>query len=261
MRPARTQVPRLLRTAPPGLRGRGALQPVDGAGTWVRQHRVGPMSLTAAARRPGVRERLSTGRRSEPSYMTGRWHLCRSPATGAGFRRWLLIAAAPTDRRGWPSTCVSARPYTTAGQLVRASAGASWADRGMLRLRQERDRPGPDQVAANAWTAHHPGHAGPRLPRRGRRHRPKARAAWSPSPLPRSAVSWHTLTSSAATRSLGSRSRLVTPPARPPGPRHAAATAWRRWLIHIARNVAVVLVRQRHFVIFDVTGVNGAATA
>src|SRR5262245_5854413 len=117
--------------------------------------------------------------------------IAREPS--AGFERWLLIRRSITDPTDLAYYLCFGPAGTTIGQLVRV-AGARWAVQASSA--SANNEPGLDHYPGRLYDAWH-------------RHitlamlaaaylavtaatAPKARPAWSPSPQPRSAVSWHT---------------------------------------------------------------------
>jgi len=124
------------------------------------------------------------------------WALATLPITrdpSAGYERWLLIRRSITDPAELAFYLCFGPAGTTIGQLVRI-AGARWAIEECFAA--AKNETGLDHYQVRRYDAWH-------------RHitlamlahaylavtaatSPKARAAWSPSPQPRSAVSWHT---------------------------------------------------------------------
>jgi SRSO17 transposase len=124
------------------------------------------------------------------------WALATLPITrepSEGFERWLLIRRSITDPTELAFYLCFGPAGTTIGQLVRI-AGARWAIEECFA--SAKNETGLDHYQVRRYDAWH-------------RHvtlamlahaylavtaatSPKARPAWSPSPQPRSAVSWHT---------------------------------------------------------------------
>jgi SRSO17 transposase len=124
------------------------------------------------------------------------WALATLPATGEpgeGFQRWLLIRRSITDPADLAYYLCSGPADTTIDQLVRV-AGSRWAIEECFQT--AKNETGLDQYQVRRYDSWH-------------RHvtlamlaaaylavtaatSPKARPAWSGSPQPRSAVSWHT---------------------------------------------------------------------
>jgi SRSO17 transposase len=124
------------------------------------------------------------------------WALATLPITrepSEGFERWLLIRRSITDPTELAYYLCFGPAGTTIGQLVRI-AGARWAIEECFA--SAKNETGLDHYQVRRYDAWH-------------RHitlamtaaaylavtaatSPKARPAWSPSPQPRSAVSWHT---------------------------------------------------------------------
>jgi len=109
--------------------------------------------------------------------------VARHPSAGGC---WSAAASPPTTRVNWswPTTCAMAR--RNHDRPARRCGRARWAIEECFQ--SAKNEVGLDSTrsdASTAGTAHHPGHARPRLPGRHRRPRPKAAAAWSPSPSPR----------------------------------------------------------------------------
>ena len=114
--------------------------------------------------------------------------IAREPSEG--FERWLLIRRSITDLTDLAYYLCFGPAGTTIGQLARV-AGARWAIEECFAT--AKNETGLDHYQVRRYDAWH-------------RHitlamiaaaylavtSPKARPAWSPSPQPRSAVSWHT---------------------------------------------------------------------
>jgi SRSO17 transposase len=151
-------------------------------------------ALAAAAPAPAWK-RLSAGDGAKGPRLYD-WALATLPITrepSEGFERWLLIRRSITDPTELAFYLCFGPAGTTIGQLVRI-AGARWAIEECFA--SAKNETGLDHYQVRRYDAWH-------------RHitlamlahaylavtaatSPKARPAWSPSPQPRSAVSWHT---------------------------------------------------------------------
>jgi SRSO17 transposase len=112
---------------------------------------------------------------------------------GEGLERWLLIRRSLTDPADLAYYLCSGPAGTTSSQLVH-TAGARWAIEECFA--SAKNETGLDHYQVRRYDAWHRhitlamlAHAYLAITAAAS---PKARAAWSPSPQPRSAVSWHT---------------------------------------------------------------------
>jgi SRSO17 transposase len=148
----------------------------------------------AAAAPPEAWKRLSAGDGAKGPRLHD-WAMATLPGRepDKGFERWLLIRRSIADPGDLAYYLCFGPAGTTIGQLVRI-AGARWAIEECFQ--SAKNETGLDHYQVRRWDAWH-------------RHvtlamlahaylavtaatAPKARAAWSPSPQLRSAVSWHT---------------------------------------------------------------------
>ena len=121
------------------------------------------------------------------------WAMATLPDAGEGFERWLLIRRSITDPGDLAYYLCFGPAGTTIDQLVRI-AGSRWAIEECFQ--SAKNETGLDHYQVRRYDAWHR-HITLAMLAAGdlavtAATSPKARAVWSPSPQPRSAVSWHT---------------------------------------------------------------------
>jgi SRSO17 transposase len=151
--------------------------------------------ILAAAAPAQAWKRLSAGDGAKGPRLYD-WAMATLPITGdpgEGYHRWLLIRRSITDPAELAFYLCFGPAGTTIGQLVRI-AGARWAIEECFA--SAKNETGLDHYQVRRYDAWHRhitlamlAHAYLAV---AAATSPKARAAWSPSPQPRSAVSWHT---------------------------------------------------------------------